>query len=415
MKNIKFKIYTLGCKVNQYDSRLLQALLEQTGFKSVDKNSDLVVINTCNVTQGAARKSKRMISKALKENPGAKLVIMGCVVEVKRPEIEKLGADLVWGTGKTEDLAREILKLFNLGRKKTFTLSIVSEDRARYFLKVQDGCEQFCSYCIIPYTRGKLKSRSSRDIIKEVKQAVAAGFSEIILSGIHLGLYGAEKEGKYDLADLLEEIIRIKGLGRVRLSSIEVTEIPGKLIKLLKESEKICNHLHISLQSGSDKILSLMNRPYDTKYFKEKIKEIRKEIPEIAISTDVIVGFPGETKADFKTTYNFIKKMEFSRLHVFPFSAHPGTPAFNLSGKVLPKEKKRRADVLRNLGKDLESQYRNKFKGKELEVIIENQKNGKITGKTEYFFEIKFRQKDIIDVTCSQKNRLIGKLVKVKF
>ena len=414
MKEIKFKIYTLGCKVNQYDSRLLETLLKQAGLKSAEKDCDLVIINTCSVTQSAARKSKRVVSKARKENPGAKMVIMGCVVEVKREEMEKLGADLIWGTGGTKKLVAEILKLFRLKRKITSAGSLVSEDRARYFLKVQDGCEQFCAYCIIPYTRGKLKSRPRREILKEVKNATEAGYSEVILSGIHLGLYGAEQKDKYGLTEFLEEIIQIQGLGRVRLSSIEVTEIPTKLIKLIKKSPGICNHLHISLQSGSDKILEAMNRPYSTKYFQDKIREIRKEIPEIALSTDVIVGFPGESKTDFKTTYNFIENLKFSRLHVFPFSAHPETPAFNLEGKISPEEKKRRADELRRLGKELEKEYRHKFRSKELEVVIENQRDGKFMGKTQYFFDILFNKKDISDVTCPRDDRLIGKLVKVK-
>lgn len=413
MQKIKFKIYTLGCKVNQYDSRSLHKNLLQAGFLGVEKNADLVVVNTCAVTESAIRKDKRMVKKAKKENPKAKLVVMGCLPEVRKEEFKNLYPDFIWGTGKHAELLEKISSLFkNTGCARGFS-GVVSEDRARYFLKIQDGCEQFCSYCIIPYTRGKLKSRAWQEILTEAQEAVRTGFREIVLTGIHLGLYGAERKEKYDLVDLLEEILKIKDLGRVRLSSIEVTEVGDDLIKLIKNNSRICPHLHIPLQAGSDKVLKAMNRPYNSKYFKEKIKQIRKSIPDIAISTDVIVGFPGETFENFQQTYDFIQKTEFSRLHVFPFSAHSETPAYKLKSQIPEPEKAKRANRLRELGRELERKYKNKFKNKDLEVVVESCEKNKIKGRSQYYFDLEFRAEEA-GVTFDQNNRLIGKIIRVK-
>ncbi|SRR6056297_825649 len=413
MGKIKFKIYTLGCKVNQYDSRSLQKALFQTDFVEVEKNADLAVVNTCAVTGSAIRKDRRMVKKAKKENPKAKLVVMGCLPEIRRGEFDNFSPDIVHGTGRQAELWQKIQALFNKSVIFKDFSGIVSEDRARYFLKIQDGCEQFCSYCIIPYTRGKLKSRVRKEILAEAQEAVRVGFSEIVLTGIHLGLYGVDRKEKYDLVDLLTEILKIKGLGRIRLSSIEVTEVRSDLIELMKNNSRICPHLHIPLQAGSDKILKAMNRPYDTKYFEEKVKEIRKEIPKIALSTDVIVGFPGEGKEDFRQTCDLIQKIGFSRLHVFPFSAHPETPAYKLKSQVSELEKAKRADKLRKLGRELEGQYKNKFKNKELEVVVENCKKNTIKGKSQYYFDLTFKAEEA-GVIFSQKNRLIGKIIRIK-
>ena len=367
------KIYTLGCKVNQYDSGKLARELEHAGFVMTRRQADIAIINSCAVTKTAMVKSGRMIKLAKKENPRAKIVLVGCWPRVSKTKL--VGVDFVI---KGNDIIKQINKITNypppLKLRRTSELRIINEiaspaiaglamtDRSRYFIKIQDGCEQFCSYCIIPYTRGKLKSRGEEEVICEIEQAVKAGYREVVLSGIHLGLYGKpsklslrktnsllsfprRRESRVqrdkqvsglrikpamtnyygdprndNLASLLKKLIKIKNLGRVRLSSIEITEVTDELIELMVKSDKICQHLHIPLQAGSDKILKLMNRPYNAKYFKDKIKQIRLAMPDIAITTDVIVGFPGETEKDFRDTVKFIKQMKFTRLHVFPFS-----------------------------------------------------------------------------------------------
>lgn len=405
-----YKIYTLGCKVNQYDSGRLAAELKRAGLNLAAKNADLAVINSCAVTKTAMIKSGRMIKLAKKENPGAKIALVGCWPKLGEVKENMAGVDLVIRNGDVESLVKQIFnfqfsifKQFNnfsiIKNNKCHNLAIT--DKGRYFIKIQDGCEQFCSYCIIPYTRGKLRSRPAEEIIAEIKQAVKAGYREIVLSGIHLGLYS-------DLNSLLKKLIKIKNLGRIRLSSIEITEVTDELINLMAKSKKICRHLHIPLQSGNDKILKLMNRPYDTKYFKNKIKRIRWSMPEIAITTDVIVGFPGETEKDFKVTEKFIGQIEFSRLHIFPFSAHEKTPAAKMSGQVEEKTKARRAEILRELGFKLRQNYKKRFKGIKLEIAVEQINQDKIIGKTEYYFDVEVNKKNL-----ANKKFKVGQIVKV--
>ncbi|MDP2708729.1 MAG: MiaB/RimO family radical SAM methylthiotransferase [bacterium] len=410
-----YKIYTLGCKVNQYDSGKLAAELQAAGLISAAKNADLAVINSCAVTKTAIIKSGRVVKLAGKENPKAKIAVIGCAKEM-------------------------IDKIFNFQFsifKKNKSHDLVTTDRARYFIKIQDGCEQFCSYCVIPYTRGRLKSRAEAEVICEIEQAVKAGFREIILSGIHLGLYGkpsqlslreapATKQSPVNrnkpeitsfpsvarndnLTSLLKKLIKIKKLGRIRLSSIEITEVTDELIKLMKRSRKICRHLHIPLQAGRDSVLKRMNRPYTIKNYELRIKEIRKAVPDIAISTDVIVGFPGETEKDFRDTVKFIKQIKFSRLHVFPFSAHERTPAFKMPNQVDEKTKKRRAELLRKLNLKLMADYKKKFKNKELEIVMEQIKGDKILGKSEYYFDVEVEKKKLKNTKIK-----IGEIIKIR-
>lgn len=408
-----FKIYTLGCKVNQYDSGSLGEKLASLGFGMGEKNTDLAIVNTCSVTGSAIAKNRETIERAKKENPGAKIILTGCWAKVYEKEAQLSGVDYVCPLDEVGELAREIFSHepddFSCPSSE-LSLRKRNKDRSRYFIKVQDGCEQYCSYCIIPYTRGKLKSRPAEEVIKEIKTAVSEGYREIILSGIHLGLYGQEVKSlpvgqageklgvKKDLVCLLREILEIENLGRVRLSSIEVTEVNDELVILIVGNKRICKHLHVPLQAGCDKILKRMNRPYDTNYFREKVLKIRKLIPDMAITTDVIVGFPGETENDFEETVRFIKEMNFSKVHVFSFSAHERTPAAKMDGVVDKKEIKRRSSVLRKLSDELEKEYKNNFLGKELEVVVDGRsKEGNYRGKTEYYFDIDFGKGNIIN------------------
>jgi len=412
MKIKTYKIYTLGCKVNQYDSGKLAAALERAGLTVARRDADITIINSCAVTQTAINKSVRIVKLAKKENPKAEIRVIGCWARLKGEKIKKIIEEPVQA-------------------------GLAMTERSRYFIKIQDGCEQYCSYCIIPYVRGKLKSRPEAEVIEEVKQAVAAGFGEIVLSGIHLGLYGhsvmpdsirhperlatkknldsppacASAEGrgndKTSLVILLKKLIKIKNLGRIRLSSIEITEVTDKLVNLLVKPNKICRHLHIPLQSGSDKILKLMNRPYSIKNYESRIKNIREIIPDIAITTDVITGFPGEGEKEFKETENFIKQIKFSRLHIFPFSPHAKLPAAKLPGRVGENQRLKRARVLRKLGIKLMADYKNKFRGKILEIAVEQIKPNKIVGKTEYYFDLEVDRRKL-------RNVKIGEIVKVK-
>lgn len=419
MKKNKFKIYTLGCKVNQYDSASLSRKLISAGLSLADKEFNIAIINTCAVTKIAVSKSRKMINKAKKESgkgKEVKIIIIGCWPRIYNDEVKRIKPDLILRFIDPKKIAQEILKFVNKDKIKSINfnnkindfLKIKEGDRSRYFIKIQDGCEQFCSYCIIPYSRGKLRSRSKNEIVEEVKKAVSAGYKEIVLCGIHLGLYGYVEKIKISLVDLLNVLVKIRGLGRIRLSSIEVTEVNNKLIKFILENKKMCKHLHIPLQSGCNKILKLMNRPYNSKYFEDKILKLRKRMKNVAITTDVIVGFPDENVQDFKKTYNFIKKMKFSRLHVFSFSAHEKTPAFSIINKVKNEDIKERSIKLRNLGKNLENSYREKFINKELEIVVESFNNFIIKGKTEFYFDVESRAR------YKNDNSLIGKIIKVK-
>ena len=415
-KKITYKIYTLGCKVNQYDSADLKMRLNQIGFKECESSANLVIVNTCAVTKTAIQKNSRMFNLAKKENPKAKTIVIGCWPKIDDKIQIKNQADLIWGVGNYKELIKHIKRFFpELKEKNKLLNNIVSTDKSRYFLKIQDGCEQFCSYCIIPFTRGKLKSRQCQEIVTEAKSAAENGFQEIILSGIHLGLYGREKDfkEKINLVELIKKLLKIDNLEKIRLSSIEVTEVTDELIKLMSENKKICKHLHIPLQNGSDKILKLMNRPYKRDYFQKKVIKLRQSMPDIALSTDIIVGFSGETEKDFQDTYNFIKKVKFSRLHVFPFSAHKKTKAFNFPNHLSAEVVKERSKKLRELGKELEKKYKQKFIGRDLAVIVEFQNSEHYIGKTEYYFDIKFKDVDVVDFCGNDGGDLVRKKLKI--
>ncbi len=421
MKKAKFKVYALGCKVNQYDAGKLSSGLSSAGFQYVESDADFAIIYSCAVTGSAITKSRQAVRKAQKENPKAKIILSGCWPRTYRDEAESLeGVDLVLAKAGPKEVLMAARELYGFDFKdsRESCISQNSNRGGRYFIKVQDGCEQFCSYCVIPYARGPLTSRRSDEIMEEAKTAVAVGFPELVLSGIHLGLYGVEHVKKDDaesgmeLYKLIEQLSSIDGLKRIRLSSIEITEVSDKLISLFKKNEKLCHHLHIPLQSGCDKVLKNMKRPYNTSFFEKRLKKIFKAVPDIAITTDVIVGFPGETDVDFSVTESFCSRVGFSRLHVFPFSAHPLTPAFSMSGAVKEEKKKERASKLRKLSSKLENQYRRKFVGREMEVLVESFSNKEFKGITSNYLEVSFPASSIISANKNKKN-LIGQMVSI--
>lgn len=401
MKN-KIKIYTLGCKVNQYDSGDLGRRLADRGFEIARKEADYAIINTCAVTKPAIKKNKEAVKKARRENPLARIIIAGCWPVNYREEAEKFGDGLIFGTNEADRITEMLaaMEAEKLSGAHGGVGIVESFDKSRYTIKVQDGCEQFCSYCIIPYNRGKLSSRDEEGVVNEAQQAIAAGFSEIVLCGIHLGLFGinnldGKKVSKGNLPALLKRLTSFDGLGRVRLSSIEPNEVTDELIALMEADRKICRHLHIPLQAGTDKILKAMNRPYTLDFYKKKIAAIRKAMPDIAITTDVIVGFPGESEEDFKAGLENIKKLSFSRLHVFSFSPHEKTPAAKLPGRVDAKEIARRSRELRDLNLVLQKEFKLKQKGKPQQVVIEKIIGDKIHGKSEYYVDMVFDRRRV--------------------
>lgn len=394
MSRPTFLIIALGCKVSQYDAAVLKRSLLSSGFILASKNPDLVIVNTCSVTKNAITKDRHTIKKMQASFPKAKLVVMGCWPQTD-DQIE-INDVLLWGVGKLDLLQEKILELFPKIKNQPVVLEtglIVPSDKSRYFLKVGDGCNQFCSYCIIPYARGPIVSRELAELKNEVTAAISAGYQEIVLSGIHLGRYGQDLKNKSSLVSLIKELLTISGLGRLRLSSIEINEVDDKLIGLMKNNEKICQHLHISLQSGSDKILKLMKRPYNTAYFEERVAKLRSAMPNIAISTDIIVGFPGESGEDFADTCRFAENIAFSKVHVFAFSAHEKTPAYNLSDRVAYDKIKQRSRILREISVHLEKKYQAKtlkaLSGSKIKVLLEK----KGAAKTEFYFDVPFEKK----------------------
>lgn len=398
---MKVSFYTLGCKVNLYETEVIMNLFKNNGYTIVPFNeeADVVIINTCTVTNTSDSKSRNIIRQAIKNNKKAIIVVMGCYSQVRKEEIESIdGVNIIIGnTNKSK-----ILDLIDEYRKNKKNITLIEdvmhtsfenmeldtfETRTRAFVKIQDGCNNFCSYCIIPYARGNIRSKEKEDVIKEVKALVSNGYKEVVLTGIHTGHYGKDRYD-YDFSDLLKELCEIDGLLRIRISSIEITELDDKFMEILK-NEKIVNHIHIPLQSGCDKTLKDMNRKYNTEYFFNKISKIRSIRNDISITTDVIVGFPNETDEDFNNTCEFIKKVNFSKVHVFPYSRRKGTPADLMDNQVDEKVKKERVKKLISISKNLEISYMNKFIDKELEVLIEKYDNGIISGHTSNYLEIK--------------------------
>ena len=377
---MKVRSISLGCKVNSYESEYVLSSFKENGYEIVlDGEADVFIINTCSVTNQSDAKSRKVINRIARENPHAIIVVMGCFIEANK-DYDNPNVSIIIGNkdkNKVVSLVNEYIK-DNKSKKLLYDdFDLKFEDmyithmnsRTRAFVKIQDGCENFCSYCIIPYTRGKCRSKDKDKVLSEIRELVQNGYKEVVLTGIHTGHYGSDINS--NLGDLLEEIVKIDNLQRLRLSSIEITELDDKFLKILNDEKVIVSHMHIPLQAGSDEILKLMNRKYDTKYFEDKINKIRSIRPDISITTDVIVGFPGEDERLFKETYDFIKKIKFTKLHVFPYSSRHGTKAETMPNQVSEQTKKERVKELLALSKNLEREYLEKFVGKVVSVLIE--------------------------------------------
>ncbi|SFU93692.1 tRNA (N(6)-L-threonylcarbamoyladenosine(37)-C(2))-methylthiotransferase MtaB [Alicyclobacillus macrosporangiidus] len=377
--------HTLGCKVNFYDTEAIWRLFKAAGYQQVpfDERADVYVINTCTVTNTGDRKSRQMIRRAVRTNPDATVVVTGCYAQVAPDEVAKIaGVDLVVGNDRKTQIVRLVEQVQreqhpyqavgNILKTREFEEMDVPffEERTRANLKIQDGCNNFCTFCIIPYARGLIRSRKPENIVAQATKLAKAGYREIVLTGIHTGGYGADLDG-YRLSHLLEELERIDELYRVRISSIEASEIDDRLIDVLGRSRKVCRHLHIPLQAGHDEVLRRMNRHYRVAEYADKLARLRAALPDVAVTTDVIVGFPGETDAYFEASAAFVREMAFSQLHVFPYSPRKGTPAARFTDQVPEEVKEARVQRMLRLSEDLARTYAAAHVGRTLEVIPE--------------------------------------------
>ncbi|MFA6852522.1 MAG: tRNA (N(6)-L-threonylcarbamoyladenosine(37)-C(2))-methylthiotransferase MtaB [Bacilli bacterium] len=397
-----FKIFSLGCKVNSYECAALASLLQAEGYQEDDSlTPDVVIINTCSVTSTADQKSRQHIRKFQREYPNSIIVVMGCYAQGNKDYIlENIKPTILVGAShrhEIPELIREHQKTNQqIVRLDKDTRNLVYEEfgitsyyeNTRAYLKIEDGCNNFCTYCIIPYRRGQLRSRKPEHVISEAEYLVKQGYQEIILSGIHVGGYGQDLKDM-TFSKLVEKLLNIPKLSSLRISSIEEVEIDDRLIQLLKDNSNLAKHLHIPLQSGSKTVLKRMARRYSTEDFLAKIKRIKQEIPRIAITTDVIAGFPGETEEEFMETYNFIKECGFHLLHVFPFSARSGTPAARMDKQVAPELKKERVNKLLALSKELWENYTSQFIGQNVTILVEEYNNGFNLGHTTNYMEVK--------------------------
>ncbi len=395
---MKVAIYTLGCKVNSYESEYVANLFKNNGDEIVPFNekADVYVINTCTVTNNSDSKSRKIIREAIRNNNHACIVAMGCFIESSKDHLID-DINIVIGNkdkSKIVELVAEYLKTHTdvnhiVPLDKEFEDMEITNfgSKTRAFVKIQDGCENYCTYCIIPYVRGKCRSKKLETVIEEITTLVNNGYKEIVLTGIHTGSYGVDIDVSF--ANLLKEIIKIPNLYRLRISSIEVTELNSEVLDVIKDSKIICDHLHIPLQAGSNEILKLMNRKYDLNFFINKINEIRSIRPEISITTDIIVGFPGETEELFQETINTSRKIAFSKIHVFPYSERRNTPAEKFPGKVDIHKRKERSRELIKVSEELEKEYMKNFIGKKLEVLIETNHDNYSIGHTSNYLQVK--------------------------
>lgn len=402
-------IQTLGCKVNTYESEAVFQLFEKEGYTKVDfkEPADVYVINTCTVTNTGDKKSRQMIRRAVRQNPDAVVVVMGCYAQIAPEEVSQIeGVDIVIGTKHRDQLVRfvrefeekrqPIKAIDNIMRVREYESLPLDHftENTRAFLKIQEGCNNFCTFCIIPWARGLIRSEKPEVVIEKAQRLVDNGFYEIVLTGIHTAGYGEDLEN-YEFGDLLNDLSqKVKGLKRLRISSIETSQITDKVLTALKESDIVVDHLHIPLQSGSNTILKAMKRKYTTEEFEKKIQEIRLIFPDISITTDVIVGFPGETDAEFQEMYDFIERIGFSELHVFPYSKRTGTPAAKMENQVPEITKTMRVSSLLTLSEQLANNYAKRFVGQVVDVIVEMayERDGKqyVSGHAANYLNVEF-------------------------
>ncbi|MBR3891717.1 MAG: tRNA (N(6)-L-threonylcarbamoyladenosine(37)-C(2))-methylthiotransferase MtaB [Bacilli bacterium] len=410
-----FLTVNLGCKVNAYECDAIANILEDNGYILDENNPDLIVINTCSVTATSDSKSRQKIRRIIKENPNSIICVMGCYSQIAPEEVSAIeGVSIVIGTRyrdrileyalEFEKNKKQIIKIDNARENSEYENLTVYNfyDNTRAYLKIQDGCNNFCSYCIIPYTRGLVRSKPRETVLKEAQILADKGYKELVLTGIHTGGYGLDFEN-YRFYDLLKDLINdVKGIKRIRISSIEINELTNEVIELIKSNNIIVNHIHIPIQSGCDKTLKAMNRKYNLAQFEERIKILKDNIEDLSITTDVIVGFPNESDEDFEITYNTLKRIGFSRLHVFPFSSRKGTVASNMKNQIHGDIKKERVNRLILLSKELEKEYYSKHLNKSVEVLFEENKEGYYKGLTTNYLKVRVKSDENVSKCFKQ-------------
>lgn len=421
-----FYLFSLGCKVNSYENDLLREELKKNGEKEAEKpdNVDLIIINTCSVTATADQKSRQHIRKFKRLSPRAILVVMGCYSQKNYEEAEKIGGDIVIGTGHRKEILgmvaefkekkEKIIKVDKDNRKEQYEDfgSFALPENTRAYLKIQDGCNYFCSYCLIPFVRGNSRSRPKESILREAAFLVDKGYKEIVITGIEIGFYGMDLgDGSYRLGNLLRDILEnIPSIYRLRVSSLNPSEIDDAFLNVIKDFPQFCDHLHLSLQSGSTSVLKRMKRPYTAEEYYEKLQQIRQIRPDMAITTDMIAGFPGESEEEFIESVDFATKCEFAEIHCFPYSPRKGTYAYTLPD-INPEIKKERTRILLDKSSALREKYRSRFYGKELDVLFEDfDKNKHVCyGHTSNFLLVKKYDEhslkgDILKIKYSKEN-----------
>nr|WP_302597776.1 tRNA (N(6)-L-threonylcarbamoyladenosine(37)-C(2))-methylthiotransferase MtaB [uncultured Cellulosilyticum sp.] len=412
----KVAFYTLGCKVNQYDTEAVLENFKSAGYEVVDfsEYADVYVVNTCTVTHLSDRKCRQILRKTKKINPESILVAMGCYAQIAADQIKEQveEIDIIVGTNKRSQIV-ELVDQFMSERLET--LNVVDDimavekfeelkisdmgERTRVYIKVQEGCNNYCSYCIIPYVRGKIRSRKEEQVIDEVKRLASLGYKEIVLTGIHVLAYGKDL-GNTNLMQLLERVHEVEGIERIRMSSIEPVVVTDKFIETLKRLPKVCHHFHLSLQSGSQTVLKRMNRKYTKEEYLESVHKLQSLWSDVALTTDIIVGFPGETDEEFEETLAFVKEVGFAQIHIFPFSPREGTPAAKMRNQVEPAVKEHRAKTLGNLEKELRHIYMAKHIGQSIEVLFEQaHDDGTIIGHTSNYLRVKAKGSEILENT----------------
>ena len=402
MKKVAF--YTLGCKVNQYETEAMLELFEKEGYEKAETEdyADVYVINTCTVTHMSDRKSRQYIRRMKKKNPDAIIAVVGCYSQVSPEEILSIDeVNLVMGTNdrkkiveevKKIDASRKVSKVDDIMKVKAFEEIEINKTngKTRAFMKIQDGCDRYCSYCIIPYARGRVRSRDLESIVKEVENLASNGYKEVVLTGIHVASYGKDiKDSDIKLLDVIKQINDIEGIERIRLSSVEPILFTDEFVEAVSTMDKVCPHYHLSLQSGCDETLKRMKRRYTTEEYKAIVDRLRAAIPNVSITTDVIVGFPGETNEEFDKTYEFLKDIELTHMHVFKYSPRKGTPAATMENQVDPSTKHDRSEKLLQLNEENFNKFGQKMLDKEFNVLFE-QKVGdnKYEGLTENYVKV---------------------------
>lgn len=416
--------YTLGCKVNHYETEAIWQLFKQNGYERVEfeQNSDVYVINTCTVTNTGDKKSRQVIRRAVRQNPDAVICVTGCYAQTSPAEIMDIpGVDIVIGTQDRVKMLeyieqyqmerRPINAVRNIMKNRVYEEMSVPyfTDRHRASLKIQEGCNNFCTFCIIPWARGLMRSRDSKEVIRQAQTLVDAGYNEIVLTGIHTGGYGQDMKD-YNLAMLLKDLeAQVRGLKRLRISSIEASQLTDEVINAIEQSKVIVRHMHIPLQSGSDTVLKRMRRKYTMAEYEERLLKLKKAIPNLAVTSDVIVGFPGETEEEFMETYNFIKKHKYAELHVFPYSKRTGTPAARMDNQIDEEIKEERVHRLITLSDQLAKEYASHFEGEVLDVIPEepykeDPNSGLYEGHSDNYLKVVFPATE----------DMLGRIVRVK-